>query len=364
MRLPRLARDYGESAAGRFEQRTDAGEGLFFAGGDDPKTACFGDGGAAEDRRSDVVLAALLMGRGDATGEPDTDGGESDVDGVCRERVYKSGLSKSGLRASIFCVSEDHGFGGVVVGEHGEDDVCIGDGFLRRCGDAGIAGGDGFRFPGAAVPECDVMTVAEEQAGDGRSHLAEAEEGDVRLAGHRDSVFFCWMKCSEQGNRLPRARQPGRCGFFQRCGPGGLLTPLGLAGGGGCGGGAGCAGASGAGAGAGVWPGAAWLGMPMDGPETTSSTRRFCLRPAAVLLSATGSANAIANRAHVLRGNALGEKGEEGLHGVGALLGELLVVLLAAGVVGVALDLNLQVGMGEEDAGNRVSASCVSCLRS
>ena len=99
-----------------------------FAGGDDPELACFCDGGAAEDRRSDVMLAALLMRGGDAAREGDADGGKRDVDRARRRaskkpaKGWQSGLSLLPKRTASVAASSV---------EHGEDDVRVRGGFAR-----------------------------------------------------------------------------------------------------------------------------------------------------------------------------------------------------------------------------------------
>src|SRR4030095_12299516 len=70
--------------------------------------------------------------------------------------------------------------------------------------------------------------------------------------------------------------------------------------------------------------------------STSTSTRRFCCRPAAESLSTTGELRAVTFRPDALRRDAA--RHQHVAHGVGALLGELDVEILVTEVVAVALD--------------------------
>ena len=169
MGLPGLAGDDGEAAADGFEQRADLGERRVFAGGDDPELARFGDGGTAEDGRADVMLAALLMSRGDAARERDADGGERDVDGAGLEGVQKSGLvsllpkrTASVAASSVSMVKTMSACAAASLVEAARRALPVAmDSALSR----------------SAVPERYVVAFGKQQARDGRAHLAEAEKG-------------------------------------------------------------------------------------------------------------------------------------------------------------------------------------------
>src|ERR1700722_12532058 len=71
VRLPGLAGDDSEAAADRLEYRADLGEPLACAPAHDPQLAGFCHRGTAEDRRSHVMLPALLVCSGDAAPQAD-----------------------------------------------------------------------------------------------------------------------------------------------------------------------------------------------------------------------------------------------------------------------------------------------------
>jgi hypothetical protein len=53
--------------------------------------------------------------------------------------------------------------------------------------DAGVVALDCICFAAITIPQSDVMALREQQPCDGRTHLAEAEEGEVLNRGHWNS---------------------------------------------------------------------------------------------------------------------------------------------------------------------------------
>jgi hypothetical protein len=93
----------------------------------------------------------------------------------------------------VIRIAEKNGFGGSIVGQHGEDDGGSRNRVLWRGGDVSVAALERFRLAAIAVPERDGMALLKQQTGEGRTHLAEAEEGEVLLSGHANSwggAFF------------------------------------------------------------------------------------------------------------------------------------------------------------------------------
>jgi hypothetical protein len=117
-----------------------------------------------------MVLAALLVSRGDTPRQRNADGRKREVDGSRRECVEKSVRFRAAKKNSL-CSR--------IVSKHGEDDLGVCDRILRRWSDAGIAAPDGLCFPAVAVPKRDVMTVLKKQTRDRGAHPAEAEKGKV-----------------------------------------------------------------------------------------------------------------------------------------------------------------------------------------
>ena len=95
-----------------------------------------------------------------------------------------------------------------------------------------------------------------------------------------------------------------------------------------------------------VAPGVIWV--PITSPDTIISTRRFSFRPAAVLLSATGLPLPKAARNYVVDRDPVVHQVVP--HRPCPLLRQGLVVGIAADAVGVALNLQTKIGIGEDDA--------------
>ena len=99
-----------------------------------------------------------------------------------------------------------------------------------------------------------------------------------------------------------------------------------------------------------VWGGGPSRLVPMASPERTSSTRRFCWRPSGVSLVAMGSVLPNPWASTLAELNALLD--EVVANGLGAVFGELLIVVVAAYAVGVAFYGDVQSRIGQHDAGN------------
>jgi hypothetical protein len=87
----------------------------------------------------------------------------------------------------------------------------------------------------------------------------------------------------------------------------------------------------------------------MASPDTRSSTLRFCWRPAELSFEATGS---VAETSGADRVGGYTLLYEIGAHGIGTILGQLLVHVIAADIIRVSADLNVESRRRQQDTGN------------
>ncbi len=89
---------------------------------------------------------------------------------------------------------------------------------------------------------------------------------------------------------------------------------------------------------------------PIGSPETTISTRRFLLSAGGGVVPSDRAILTESHGAHAGLRNALLK--QVVANRIGALFRKPLIVVVGADTVGVALQLDLQSGIGEQDAGN------------
>ena len=95
-------------------------------------------------------------------------------------------------------------------------------------------------------------------------------------------------------------------------------------------------------------------------PDTTSSTRRFCCRPEAVSLDATGIV--FPNPLAVTESSGIPDCGQIIPHRRGAVFRKLLIVVVASDAVGVTFHLHPQPGMPSQNSGHsrQLLARCLA----
>lgn len=172
--MRRILADYDDSAGKCFEERTGAGDGLAGAGGCDVKTALRGGGWGADEAGAHEIDGAGGVLPGETPGEGYADIAAEDVEDAGGELVDEA------------MNAEEDFFIGSVVEEDGDERARAEFGF------SGSGGGDGAFVDGGlgaffrAVPDGEFMAGGKQAEGDGRAHLAEAEESDAHDESYKE----------------------------------------------------------------------------------------------------------------------------------------------------------------------------------